>query len=92
MVDFVLLFLEDVCSTHSFRDHVKNNSTALSKVTRWKETEPGGAVCEMVCMARPGSGSSIFFPSGLHYSHITAAKEAGKCSPLVCPGEEQSPV
>ena len=72
MVDFVLLFLEDVCSTHSFRDQVKNNFTALSKVTRWKETELGGAVCETVCMARPGSGSSSFCPSDLHYSHMTA--------------------
>ena len=72
MVDFVLLFLEDVCSTHSFRDQVKNNFTALSKVTRWKETELGGAVCGTVCMARPGSGSSSFCPSDLHYSHMTA--------------------
>ena len=72
MVDFVLLFLEDVCSTQTFRDQVKNNSTALSKVTLWKETEPGGAIGEMVCMSGPGNGSSIFFPSDLYFSNMTA--------------------
>ena len=98
------LFLEGVCSPQLFRDQVKDSSAVLSRVTQrfdsglWKEMEPEGAVGGVVWVSglevTPASSSSIPLVTLLSRDY-SAAREAGKCSPLVYGvgvgwGEEQS--